>query len=249
MSKEQRKQMLNNSVQNKNNQRFMGQQGGNFNSNFNNQQRMPHQMGGMMPMNHQMGQMNQMGGPMKQGMMPQGMPMQGMPMNMMNKGMPGMQGGPQGMMRMPGQMPGGMPGQMPGGMPGQMPGGMQPNMMQGMKMMQGVRNPQTLNQPPMMGQPQQPQQQPKQQDDWKIKRDSFSIDHFNTLKSTQDKCQYLGEIFWPYVASKEPELKRKITGFMIWNFDHKDLIEAIKNEDKLNEIFEKSKKTVQNTVK
>jgi len=59
----------------------------------------------------------------------------------------------------------------------------------------------------------------------------------------------MGEIFWPYVAAKEPELKRKITGFMIWNFDHKDLIQAIKDDKKLEEIFEKSKKTVMNTVK
>jgi len=43
---------------------------------------------------------------------------------------------------------------------------------------------------------------------------------------------------------KEPELKRKITGFMIWNFDHKELIDAIYNEQKLEEIFEKSKRTV-----
>jgi len=48
---------------------------------------------------------------------------------------------------------------------------------------------------------------------------------------------------------REPEMKRKITGFMIWNFDHQELIEAIFNEKKLEEIFEKSKKTVQNTMK
>lgn len=69
------------------------------------------------------------------------------------------------------------------------------------------------------------------------------------MKSTQDKCQYLGEIFWPYVAQREPELKRKITGFMIWNYDHKDLIQAINDPKKLEEIFDKSKKTVVNTVK
>jgi len=44
-------------------------------------------------------------------------------------------------------------------------------------------------------------------------------------------------------------MKRKITGFMIWNFDHAELIEAIFNDKKLEEIFEKSKKTVQNTMK
>jgi len=44
-------------------------------------------------------------------------------------------------------------------------------------------------------------------------------------------------------------MKRKITGFMIWNFDHLELIEAIYNDKKLEEIFEKSKKTVQNTIK
>ena len=38
-------------------------------------------------------------------------------------------------------------------------------------------------------------------------------------------------------------MKRKITGFMIWNFDHLELIEAIYNDKKLEEIFEKSKKT------
>jgi hypothetical protein len=48
---------------------------------------------------------------------------------------------------------------------------------------------------------------------------------------------------------REPEMKRKITGFMIWNFDHAELIEAIFNDKKLEEIFEKSKKTVQNTMK
>jgi len=36
---------------------------------------------------------------------------------------------------------------------------------------------------------------------------------------------------------------------MIWNFDHKELINAIKDDTLLNEIFEKSKKTVQNTSK
>jgi len=36
---------------------------------------------------------------------------------------------------------------------------------------------------------------------------------------------------------------------MIWNFEHKDLIQAIKDDKKLEEIFEKSKKTVQNTGK
>jgi len=51
------------------------------------------------------------------------------------------------------------------------------------------------------------------------------------------------------VASRDPELKRKITGFMIWNFEHSELIKAIKDEKLLNEIFEKSKKTVQNTSK
>jgi len=51
------------------------------------------------------------------------------------------------------------------------------------------------------------------------------------------------------VAAREPEMKRKITGFMIWNFEHKDLIQAITDEAKLEEIFEKSKKTVQNTQK
>jgi len=36
---------------------------------------------------------------------------------------------------------------------------------------------------------------------------------------------------------------------MIWNFDHKELIQAINDEKKLEEIFEKSKKTVQSTMK
>jgi len=39
---------------------------------------------------------------------------------------------------------------------------------------------------------------------------------------------------------KDPELKRKITGFMIWNFDHNELISAIHDEKKLEEIFNKS---------
>jgi len=51
------------------------------------------------------------------------------------------------------------------------------------------------------------------------------------------------------VASREPELKRKITGFMIWNFEHKDLISAITDDKLLNDIFEKSKKTVNATAK
>lgn len=60
----------------------------------------------------------------------------------------------------------------------------------------------------------------------------------------EEKCQYLGEIFWPFVALRDPELKRKITGFMIWNFDHEELIKAISDENKLEEIYSKSKKAI-----
>merc|ERR1719473_1057622 len=34
-------------------------------------------------------------------------------------------------------------------------------------------------------------------DDWNNKKKSFSQEHFDSLKNTQEKCQYLGEIFWP----------------------------------------------------
>jgi len=44
------------------------------------------------------------------------------------------------------------------------------------------------------------------------------------------------------VAAKDPENKRKITGFMIWNFEHSELIKAIKDDKLLSDIFEKSKK-------
>jgi len=33
--------------------------------------------------------------------------------------------------------------------------------------------------------------------EWRQKKQSFSINHFNNLSSQQEKCQYLGEIFWP----------------------------------------------------
>jgi len=43
---------------------------------------------------------------------------------------------------------------------------------------------------------------------------------------------------------RDPELKRKITGYMIWNFDHEELIKAITDEKKLEEIYSKSKNVV-----
>eukprot|EP00801_Mesodinium_rubrum_P007780 Mrub_07793.p1 GENE.Mrub_07793~~Mrub_07793.p1 ORF type:complete len:153 (+),score=28.46 Mrub_07793:365-823(+) len=85
--------------------------------------------------------------------------------------------------------------------------------------------------------------------DYNNKKKRFSQEHFDSLKNTQEKCQYLGGIFWPYVAVREPEMKRKITRFMIWKINHQELIDAIFNDQKLEEIFEKSKKTVQNTIK
>jgi len=41
-------------------------------------------------------------------------------------------------------------------------------------------------------------------------------------------------------------MKRKITGFMIWNFDHEELIQAITDEKKLEEIYLKSEKSIGN---
>jgi len=72
------------------------------------------------------------------------------------------------------------------GMPGMMPN---PNMkMQtGMQVMPGVRNPPNVPQ-----QPQQPQQQSQPHsllDEWETKRKTFSLEHFNSLPNTQDKCQ------------------------------------------------------------
>lgn len=204
-----------------------------------------------------------MGNPMQQGMMN---PMMGGNKMMMQPQM--MQGGnkmmmqPQMMMGNPGMMLGNKMPNMPMNMQGMQPNmNMQPNM----KQMQGVKNmpnmpmnmqgqmPQMNNRPmnmnnmgqmPMGG---QGVQSKPQNQDWKSKKETFSKKHYDSLTSQQDKCQYLGEIFWPYVAMKDPDLKRKITGFMIWNFDHNELISAIHDEKKLEEIFNKSKKTVQTT--
>lgn len=245
MNKDQRKQFLSSMLKtNQNNSykqpigRAKPMMGGPMN---------PGMMGGP---HNMMGNKQMMGGPMNPGMMP-------------NKGMMGMNPGMMGMN--PGMMMGNKMGNMPTmpmNMQGMQPnmGGMQPNMQK----MQGVKNmPMNMNQggmqqpmrPNMGGMPNMGQQQmgnpslqqKPQNQDWKTKKDAFSKKHYDSLQSQQDKCQYLGEIFWPYVAMKDPDLKRKITGFMIWNFDHNDLISAIHDEKKLEEIFNKSKKTVQTT--
>jgi len=194
MNKEQRKHVLNNQVKtNHQQQRFgMGHMGGmppmmqgmqpgmqpGMQLNFQQQQQrgMPQMMQGMP---HQMGQKPMNGKPMAN------MPMGGQPMRM--GGQPMMQGMQPGMQH---------------GMVKPMPSN------NGMQMMPGVRNPQQIHggQGMHQQQQQQPQQQPQQKladqtnqmkDDWEAKRASFSLDYFNGLKSTQDKCQYLGEIFWP----------------------------------------------------
>lgn len=104
------------------------------------------------------------------------------------------------------QMPMGMPMNMPPmGMQG-MPqmGGMQQTQMRAMK---GVRNPQNLNpsnQPPNIHNLQQNSNN-AQTDNWDAKKKSFNHKYFNTLQRQEEKCQYLGEIFWPYVALRDPE--------------------------------------------
>merc|ERR1712166_488166 len=181
-----------------------------------------HNRGQYNPMQQQnMGQHQRMNGMQQQGM---GNMRNQQGMQQMPKGMPqGMQGMPQQMQGMPQQ---GMPQGMPQGM--QMPN-MMPKGSNGMQMMNGVRNAHS-NMPGMQMQQQNKMmssQSNQMNDDWINKKKSFSQDHFDSLKNTQEKCQYLGEIFWPYVAVREPEMKRKITGFMIWNFDHAELIDAI----------------------
>lgn len=113
-----------------------------------------------------------------------------------------------------------------------------------MRPMQGVRNMQNIGMQPQ--QVQRPQQVPQTNttENWNEKKKSFNRAFYDTLPSREEKSQYLGEIFWPFVALRNPELKRKITGFMIWNFDHEELIKAINDEAKLEEIYLKSKKSV-----
>jgi len=239
MNKDQRKQFLSSMLKTNQNNNFKQPLGRKQQQGQPNQQLM-----GNMPMNNMM---------KPGGMLPMGMPNQ----QMMNQ------------MRMPNQpmmgnkLPmGGMQGMnMPmGGMQGMnMPMGMHPGMTN-MNQMPNVKNLPNNNLPnnnnPINRNPNQNlmqnnnQQKPQQnqnnnQQDWNNKKASFNKKHYDSLSSQQEKCQYLGEIFWPYVAMKDPELKRKITGFMIWNFDHNELINAIHDEKKLEEIFNKSRKTVQ----
>lgn len=139
------------------------------------------------------------------------------PMNNQMKMIPGkMNMQPQQQMQMGHNMQRPMPNQNMGMGMGMNPQGMRPQNT-GMQMISGVRNPQQIpdnmimNQPqhgmqqqPMGQQPlgqqmqqQQQQQQPKSlnqssnqmMDDWNNKKKSFNMEHFNSLKSTQDKCQ------------------------------------------------------------